>query len=359
MRCIENFDLTSEMLLGTEPFPEETCPHNYPIYEYLESLHQHLLALEAHDNEACLDTDYEDYSEHGIELIHIANGFHAWLDDWSRYYTEHLRDAFTETEQAHIDHCFVDIEHACQSTDLTPTYIECAIDEISKMKVRIDMGYEAFFNAVECYDNKASELSRTLNDIDYEIQRSDDDEFPEMLEHRGLTLKAIELHQQSTPNLNDFIGTAKDDIEAYMSFFGGAAHRRFAIVRHKMIQLKQLIKQYAKKTDSPYARALNEKPIDVLKQQYQARFNDETTLYCASPETFIRRCQQMEKDRPQLCPNDKDALLQGSLDIAFKRLLVDYSEYEYLVWFVSLEQAICYGTHEVVQIKTNTKKKAA
>lgn len=351
MRCIENFDITSEMLLGIEPFPPETCPHNYPISDYLESLHHYLGVLEKGGDVMLLDTDYEIYSAHGDELIQITSSFHAWVDDWLQFYNKYLQDNFTKTEQAYVEHCFVDIQNTFFATNITPLYVECAIHEISRLKGYIDENYEQFLGAIEEHDNKTSELSRTLNDIEYEIQRSDGDEFALMLEHRGGVLKSIKEHQQSTPVFDNFFDEVRQALDMYTEFFGGTAHRHFAALRYKMRHLKNMIKQYSKDVDNAHAQRIHKKPVAFLREIYQTKLNDETTLYCASPEVFIMRCQKMERDRPQLSFSDKGKLSGNCLSTAIKRLLIDYAEYENLVCFETLSHAITYGSHTSLDIR--------
>lgn len=337
MRCIENFDLTSEALLGLSSFPEETCPYNYPIADFIGDLGEYIEAFKIGNN-ALTSPDFDQYSHHALSLVETTASFQSWLDDWVHFYAT-FKDELSKDNRQFIKYHINDIKQYQKQYLLRVRDIESMLDHLSSLPNSIVDIYDTYCEQMNEYHISMQELANERSEIEYEINRSGSDDFKALIDSRKHILTLISEKEANAPSLNNMLEDTETALEGYSQFFGNTAQVRFSTLRAKIISLKLLIKNEALGLDFIGKDIIISKPIARLRKKYSTDLDDDTTLYCATPITFVQRCQKMENEIERLCHTDKKRLNSGSLDMAVKRFLIDYPEYEHIVWFTNIKEA--------------------
>jgi len=337
MRCIENFDLTSEVLLGIPSFPEETCPYNYPIAEFVSNLIEYIEAFKT-GNLYFSMPEFEEYSHHALSLVNATDSFQSWLDGWVDYYAS-LKHELPDDEQQFIQYHINDIKQYQKQYLLRVRDIECMLDHLAQLPQNVECVYDIYCEQMNEYHIVMQELSHELSEIDYEFNRSDNQDYKILIDNRKHLLDTIKEKEVNAPSLSNMLEDIEINLDEYSQFFGNTAQLRFSTFRAKIVSLKSLIKNEALGIGIIRDDIITTKPIKRLREKYGNKFNDETTLYCATPGTFVQRCKKMESEIERLCYADKNRLNSGSLDIAIKRFLIDYPEYNHIIWFMNIKEA--------------------
>ncbi len=304
IRPKENLFYSSEVMLGIEAQPSDSCDHNHPIYNALnESLSDMNDLINDHDSWRNVHLFTPNIRDDQQKLVDIVYQMEAWRDGWHSLFKESLsplvsRDILSDYAG--------DIETMLmQTTPLDSNTIDDAIDRALVLIDSFDRECRSAYEHIEESLNSIESLTETVEDLERKLSYDQDqdvsDDLSSELDEASQSLADEESsYEDKKQEAQQDLTAICSELENYIGLLGPAMQSHNETLRSNVSCAKNAIKLFideeltlAQQRQYAYSTQLN------LETKLSGFENKASTLLCGSFDLIIRKLD-LDKELPLL-----------------------------------------------------------
>lgn len=352
-KCYLSFEISSEDMLEIEPQPADTCDNNHPLFNSMDYNYSDLrVAIEDAPHTVTSIRSFK-YDPENVDNLQTAiDSFDSWANGWIEIYKTYIKPEVSELENHQFKLQAERIKELLSHHEYKDFCVHSAIGNLESCISDIESGIE---NAHHCYSEHQDNLVNLRNQIQStqtEIESEDDENEIEYLEdaiiHYQSELDALE-DSEPWENYMDDATRALVNYENIYNHFGNTMQQHYTELRNAVSQFKTMTKHYIEELQQKKAiNVLLPYPEDYLATQMKEHSKKDETVVAATPSIFIKRVRELEADVKVLDDDEHELLMHSDMDeyvlpIAMKRFKHEFPDYQRLLTFDNLQEAITLG----------------